>query len=160
MTHYDVLELSPSASTAAVVDAYKRLALLRHPDRPNGSAYAFLELKRARDVLENPELRKRYDAALASRRARPLSEIVDESELELVRVEFGSVDRSETDLGADALSRACRCGDAYEIPVAEVECLRRTHDECVLECGGCSLRIGVRLAPVGGRELGDGVTLA
>ncbi|CEG01271.1 Zinc finger, DPH-type [Ostreococcus tauri] len=145
-----------TASTADVIDAYKRLALVRHPDRPNGSARAFLELKRARDVLSDRELRKLYDASLIARASRPTCETVDASDMEIVSVSFDSHDRGAGMGAFDCVRRSCQCGDAFEISSRELEALRRTHDECVLECGGCSLRIAVRLAPIG-VELGEDV---
>jgi hypothetical protein len=97
--------------------------------------------------------RKRYDAALASRRARPLAETIDAEEMDVVCVMMGREGERGASGGVDAYARACRCGDAYEIPVAELQRLRRElHDECVLECGGCSLRISVRLKPIGADE--------
>ena len=151
MTHYDTLGLTAEAKTDDVRDAYKRLALILHPDRPRGDARAFLELKRAYDCLADGTLRERYDASLASRASRPLADVVDVEEMDVRTVSFGSPEnesRVASD-GCDVYARACRCGDAYEIPVGELQSLRRTHDECVLECGGCSLRIAVRLAPIG-----------
>ena len=42
MTHYDTLGLTAEAKTDDVRDAYKRLALVLHPDRPRGDARARL----------------------------------------------------------------------------------------------------------------------
>ena len=152
MTHYTTLGVAPDADASAIRDAYKRLALTHHPDRAgsSGDARAFLELKRAYDCLADAATRKRYDAALASRNARPLADEIGVEEMDVVTVLWGGTGGTRgASEGVDVYSRECRCGDAYEIPVAELQTLRKTHDECVLECAGCSLRIGVRLAPVG-----------
>lgn len=152
MTHYSTLGVAPDADASAIRDAYKRLALTHHPDRAgsSGDARAFLELKRAYDCLADAATRKRYDAALASRNARPLADEIDVEEMDVVTVLWGGTGGTRgASEGVDVYSRECRCGDAYEIPVAELQTLRKTHDECVLECAGCSLRIGVRLAPMG-----------
>ena len=155
MTHYETLGVDSDADASSIRDAYKRLALARHPDRArSGDARAFLELKRAYDCLADAATRKRYDAALSSRNARPLADEIDVEEMDVVTVLWGGGTgaagaRGGASEGVDVYSRECRCGDAYEIPVAELQTLRKTHDECVLECAGCSLRIGVRLAPVG-----------
>ena len=153
MDHYATLGVPSSADAAQVRDAYKRAALRAHPDRARGDARAFLELKRAYDCLVDATARKRYDAALASRRARPPAETIDAEEMDVVCVMMGREGERGASGGVDAYARACRCGDAYEIPVAELQRLRRElHDECVLECGGCSLRISVRLKPIGADE--------
>jgi DnaJ-class molecular chaperone len=158
MTHYDTLGVTADADTSAVREAYKRRALETHPDRAAGDSRAFLELSRAYDCLRDAASRKAYDASLASRRARPLADVIDVEEMTIETISYGDVfgvagvngDALNAGLGGvDAYRRECRCGDAYEIPVGELQLLRRTHDECVLECGGCSLRIGVRLSPLG-----------
>jgi len=156
MTHYDTLGITADADTSAVREAYKRRALETHPDRAAGDSRAFLELARAYACLRDATSRKAYDASLASRRARPLADVIDVDEMTIETIALGAVagvsgvDAVNAGLGGvDAYRRECRCGDAYEIPVGELQSLRRTHDECVLECGGCSLRIGVRLSPLG-----------
>ena len=90
MTHYDTLGLTAEAKTDDVRDAYKRLALVLHPDRPRGDARAFLELKRAYDCLADGTLRERYDASLASRASRPLADVVDVEEMDVRTVSFAS----------------------------------------------------------------------
>ena len=35
-THYELLEISPAATQQQVKDAYKRLAILKHPDKNLG----------------------------------------------------------------------------------------------------------------------------
>ena len=90
MDHYATLGVPPSADAARVREAYKRAALRAHPDRGTGDARAFLELKRAYDCLADATARKRYDAALASRRARPLAETIDAEELDAVCAPIGA----------------------------------------------------------------------
>jgi len=157
MTHYDTLGIAPDANAAAVREAYKVRALQTHPDRPSssGDAREFLELARAYACLKDSGARKTYDASLAARRARPLAETIDVDEMSIETVSYaggmfgGGAGVDGVGGGVDAYRRECRCGDAFEIPVGDLQALRRTHDECVLECGGCSLRIAVRLPPIG-----------
>ena len=60
--HYARLGVAPWASPEEIVTAYRRQARLVHPDVPGtGSADAFMALKQAYDVLNNPELRTAYD---------------------------------------------------------------------------------------------------
>ena len=75
---YEALALEPSATTDDVKKAYRRLALLHHPDRNGGEESAhFLQLKQAYDVLVDDTRRRNYDAFHASkefsRDRRPLS---------------------------------------------------------------------------------------
>lgn len=73
-THYDVLEVSPQASTPTIRAAYKSLMQRHHPDRLQASAIAQQQAQRinaAYEVLADPEQRRRYDASLAAARAQP-----------------------------------------------------------------------------------------
>ncbi|HVB68104.1 MAG TPA: J domain-containing protein [Acetobacteraceae bacterium] len=64
--HYARLGLAPTASQAAVVAAYRRLARRLHPDVPGtGNVAAFVALKAAYDVLNDPDRRRAYDRAAA-----------------------------------------------------------------------------------------------
>lgn len=64
MTHYDVLEVSPSAPNIEIKKAYRRLALRWHPDRNNGSKEStekFKEIGEAYSVLSDANKRAAYD---------------------------------------------------------------------------------------------------
>ncbi len=60
--YYKTLELEPSATVAEIKQAYRRLALLHHPDK-NNDPYAiamFTEIKEAYEVLTNPSRKEQY----------------------------------------------------------------------------------------------------
>ena len=64
--YYQILRISPQASALDIKRAYRRLAVVFHPDK-NRSAEAstlFLEINEAHQVLSDPELRERYDQML------------------------------------------------------------------------------------------------
>jgi DnaJ domain len=77
MTYYDVLGLSPDASTYEVERAFRALALRIHPDRNQGATGAadrMKELNRIRMILTDPDLRASYDVGLeASKISSPVS---------------------------------------------------------------------------------------
>ncbi|XP_069124837.1 J domain-containing protein-like [Argopecten irradians] len=61
---YKILNCGEHSSTEQINTEYKILALECHPDKnPNDSAAAknFARIQRAKEVLGNPELRKKYD---------------------------------------------------------------------------------------------------
>lgn len=63
-THYEVLGVSPSASTDEVRRAYVDLARALHPDRTNGDARRMQVVNEAWRVLRDPSTRRTYDASL------------------------------------------------------------------------------------------------
>jgi len=72
VTHYDVLGVSPEASTAQIREAFRRLARAHHPDTsPSGSAESLAPINEAWRVLGDPASRRAYDRSL---RATPQEE--------------------------------------------------------------------------------------
>ena len=68
-TLYDVLEISPRASTFVVKAAYRCLAQAHHPDKNAGSDTAsarLVQINHAYSVLSDPVKRLRYDGTLES----------------------------------------------------------------------------------------------
>lgn len=64
-THYEVLDVAPSATTAEIKTAYRRLLRTAHPD-VGGSPSIFRTITEAHRVLVSEDLREDYDAALAA----------------------------------------------------------------------------------------------
>ncbi len=73
MTHYEVLGIDPSATTAEVRDAYLALARQHHPDREGGDGARMRAVNAAWAALGDPGRRARYDLTLgaASMAIRP-----------------------------------------------------------------------------------------
>lgn len=66
---YDLLEVSPNASTDVIFAAYRSLMKRHHPDRNSGDVDAEERTKllnAAVEVLKDPALRSAYDARLSS----------------------------------------------------------------------------------------------
>jgi molecular chaperone DnaJ len=65
-THYQTLEISPSASPAEIKSAYRRLAKTLHPDRNTSpsSHTAIAQLNAAYEILSDPLSRRSYDQQL------------------------------------------------------------------------------------------------
>lgn len=61
MSLYNTLGVSKDATKEEMKRAYKRGATGAHPDKKGGNTKKFQELKRAFDVLNDDEKRKRYD---------------------------------------------------------------------------------------------------
>ncbi|HEY3122882.1 MAG TPA: DnaJ domain-containing protein, partial [Thermoanaerobaculia bacterium] len=62
--YYEVLGVSLDAANGALKSAYRKLALLHHPDRNPGDSEAaekFKEASEAYAVLSDPDKRARYD---------------------------------------------------------------------------------------------------
>jgi DnaJ domain len=63
-THYDTLQVVPTASDDVLHDSYRRLARRYHPDAPGGDEQRMARLNEAWRVLNDPARRARYDAEL------------------------------------------------------------------------------------------------
>ncbi|ERN42594.1 DnaJ-class molecular chaperone with C-terminal Zn finger domain protein [Rubidibacter lacunae KORDI 51-2] len=72
-SHYETLELRPSATQSEVKQAYRRLAKRYHPDSNGGTGDRdkILSVNAAYAVLGNPQQRRRYDAQLLGAATHP-----------------------------------------------------------------------------------------
>lgn len=61
--HYDTLGLTQDATPQAIVSAYRRLALIHHPDRRGGTIARFQAIQEAYGVLSDRDKRWSYDHA-------------------------------------------------------------------------------------------------
>ncbi len=61
--HYSVLGVARDATAEQIKHAYRRLALQTHPDRrgSDGANERFRRVRRAYEVLHDPQSRRRYD---------------------------------------------------------------------------------------------------
>ena len=62
--YYEILEITPRATDAAIKKAFRKLAMRYHPDRNIGNPFAnhhFREIKEAYEVLSNPVRRSEYN---------------------------------------------------------------------------------------------------
>lgn len=67
MTHYEVLQVMPSARPEVIDAAYKAQVRLLHPDVNPGHEDIVMKLNEAHRVLRDPKLREAYDATLAEK---------------------------------------------------------------------------------------------
>jgi curved DNA-binding protein CbpA len=71
--YYEVLQISRNADVETVHRVYRIMATRFHPDNPRtGDTETFLLLKRAYQVLSDPELRTKYDSARMIEEEAPL----------------------------------------------------------------------------------------
>lgn len=75
MSLYDILGVEYTASYADIKTAYKKLAVIHHPDKPTGSSEVFKEIKKAYTTLYNKDSRKLYDSSIAN--ADPYKDILN-----------------------------------------------------------------------------------
>ena len=62
--YYKILDVSTEVSEADLKKAYRKLALIVHPDKnkATGSGEAFKKVGKAYEILSDPEKKKKYDA--------------------------------------------------------------------------------------------------
>lgn len=58
---YEILGVEPTANSDEIKKAYRKLSLLHHPDRPNGSSEMFKNINEAFEILGDPKKRNLYD---------------------------------------------------------------------------------------------------
>jgi curved DNA-binding protein CbpA len=68
MTHYEILQISESASPQVIEAAWKALLKIHHSDVAGGDAEKAKQLNHAHDVLADQQKRKIYDDQLAAGR--------------------------------------------------------------------------------------------
>lgn len=61
MNPYSTLGVEKDADGKQIKAAYRRLSSIHHPDKPDGDAAKFQEIKLAYDVLSDKDRRERYD---------------------------------------------------------------------------------------------------
>lgn len=64
MDYYQILQLSKEATPDDIKQAYRRLALLYHPDKNGGDEEQFKRLHAAYQILRDPVTRKEYDESI------------------------------------------------------------------------------------------------
>lgn len=63
-TYYDILGVSQNATIEEIKIAFRKLALLYHPDKNPHTKELFVKILHAYEVLSNPILREKYDKKL------------------------------------------------------------------------------------------------
>lgn len=61
MDAYAILGVTRSATEQEIKLAFRKLAMLHHPDRPNGNEVKFKEISAAYALIGTPEKRKAHD---------------------------------------------------------------------------------------------------
>ncbi|KXS21453.1 DnaJ-domain-containing protein [Gonapodya prolifera JEL478] len=117
--YYEVLEVPRNATPQQIREAYRRLALLNHPDKDPGNpnlVQKFQVIADAYTVLYDPERRKEYDA-----RRRTRNNHVDPNRLfadafdELLRPEMERVGRQNKGTSYAAIGGASGAGLGFII---------------------------------------------
>jgi hypothetical protein len=71
--YYDVLQIGPQAETETIYRVYRIMAARFHPDNPEtGDIEKFLLLKKAHEVLSDPDCRADYDERRQKQAAAPM----------------------------------------------------------------------------------------
>ncbi len=71
--YYELMQISPHAELPTIQRVYRMLASRYHPDNPEtGDTDKFVELRRAYEILSDPELRAEYDAKIIPQQSQPM----------------------------------------------------------------------------------------
>lgn len=66
MNYYEVLGITSNVDIYEIKSAYRKLAMLYHPDRETGNAETFKLINEAYSILSDNEKRKQYDVSFLS----------------------------------------------------------------------------------------------
>lgn len=121
-THYQVLDIPPTATAADIRQAYHLKSLALHPDRTKtqSSTPFFTRIQHAYTILSDPKQRTIYD-------------------LTLRRIITDHIPLSEMQPSPDGHLYPCRCGGMFILLVDNILLTTDT----VVECDTCSLAIRV-----------------
>lgn len=126
MSYYNILNVSPNASVEDIKKAYKRLLIVTHPDKNIGRETEFIAIKKAWEILSNPEHRKIYDAKLEFQALQTFA-ISD-------KIFFKEFEVDE----AGNYTFSCRCQNDYVITQEDADYLVK-----YVSCCGCSSTIEI-----------------
>ena len=136
MTHYEVLQVSRTATLEEIKTAHRNLARQSHPDKVSGNEGTFRQLQKAWECLRDEESRKAYDEELAIKEAKLKSKRQAAMPLSLSETEVGQDD----DSGELVYVYPCRCGEEVHIWKEEVPPL---NESVLADCPGCSFTYSV-----------------
>ncbi|KAH9589426.1 DnaJ domain [Trypanosoma melophagium] len=156
---YDILEVPCSASIAEIRAAFKRLALLTHPDKIHHisqvednaillrQSHPFHVIKEASEILLDPLRRAQYDHGQQRsylRSAGVVSDTYDLSEFNLKdeRIFCNTNDNESNVVVIRVYALECRCGGSFEVFVTHQDS-EIQEIEKLCECDCCSLVISV-----------------
>ena len=144
-THYDVLEVEPSVSSAELRRAFTVAAKKYHPDRVGGADAPFKRMQAAWEVLRDDSRRKAYDESLAvGRRPRYWEEKGDPGSPTHKEAAARMERKQPSSVPLVAVALVCRRGRAGAMAV------RRTHPADAL--GGLSAASLAELAELAERK--------
>lgn len=124
-THYEVLQVPPTAALRDIRLQFQRLCLIHHPDKSaNGDSTMFIRLRAAYETLADPTSRARYDAELQQQR------VSSHGQYDLSDFEYNEE--------VDAFLMACRCSGQLVIYCADMD-----HGVDIAACAQCSTRVRV-----------------
>ncbi|KAJ1368579.1 hypothetical protein KIN20_029736 [Parelaphostrongylus tenuis] len=126
---YDILQVSPSASSEEVKRGYFSYLRRIHPDKTGNpeDREAITFATYIWSILKSPEKRREYDSWLREQHYRETKGTIIE------RLEVSSEDPAP-------IVEFCRCGDNYEITSEDIQ---KVVDRGIFECGSCSLCLEV-----------------
>ncbi|XP_035793541.1 DPH4 homolog [Anopheles albimanus] len=136
MSHYEVLQVRPDATTEEIRKSYQTLALQYHPDKRKGVSPEssevgyFIRIDEAWKVLRDEQTRRVYDAELMQQSCQEeyfINEILTLADFEKHQEEGYRF-------------HVCRCGGFYILPDEPIT------EKTYVCCGECSLVVQINPA--------------
>lgn len=86
---YDILKVNEDCDRKEIKNAYRKLAKIWHPDRPNGDKEMFKLITEAFEILENPQIREKYDKMSRLKSKRAGHEQLRKEALDFIEIQTG-----------------------------------------------------------------------
>lgn len=125
--YYDVLGCSRTSTYDEIKKAYKKMALIYHPDKNVHSRIdyeKFLQIEEAWRILSDVDAKKKYDAECRQTKLESENILIHDR----INLKAMTIDENEM------LSYPCRCGSNYKVNRNDLE----EFDEIHIPCQECT----------------------
>jgi DnaJ-class molecular chaperone len=152
--YYQQLQVDPNAEQSIITAAYKRLALIYHPDTNKKlTAHSNMaDINEAYEVLSDPIKRRKYDLEFAKRYSTQTEEQVPPSNEEIIRnlITFAAEEVAKGKKSSEITDEITRMGIPFDVSTQIVKQVFEYRSRVKSRAGGKQIGCGLLMLIVGG----------